>query len=226
MSRFATVDRTRAVHPPRRDVIRAVTLRGPVRNTPLEESHAEMRRDTTLRVVRRVLVWSVILLVVWWALTGTFIDKNPWLSAPLWWLVIGIVIAPLVDYLFTWGLHHERPATRFARQYLAVGVAVVVMIVMFILIFAFVPTSSWWMHLSGNYYIDATHDGAWLTNPQKLIAILLIVGFLVLAIIAYIKVLGAVVRGAWRNAMVWAALMPIGLIFAIGSSIAHNTHWS
>ena len=226
MSRFATVDRTRAVRPPRHDVIRRFTLRGPARNTPLDEGHAEMRRDSIQRVVRRVLIWSVVLLILWWALTGTLLAPNVFTSAPLWWMAIGILLAPLVDYVFTWGLYRERPVQRFAAQYLAVAVALVTMFVVFFVILAFVNTGAMWMSISGNYYVNATHDNAWLTSPQKFIAILLILGFVVLTIIAYISVLGAVVRGLWRRALVWAALVPVGLIFAIGNAVAHNNHWN
>lgn len=204
-----------------------------------DNSSAESIKDMLERNSRSMFGWTVVgvavgVLVFYWAYNGTLVAPNP-LASMAWWLVIGVLVAPLIGYVISVidvALQY-RPKERTFREHLAeaglnfvdymvvrmvaaVLVAVVMTVVWSVLILAYLPPNLW-VGLVGNHTAQIEGLGGLGTWIALILGALFLIGYLQL-------VRTLVVRPArvvfW--VILWTAFVIIGLLPAIGWSIMHG----
>lgn len=197
----------------------------PEMNSARDEAHAEMRAGTIKLVAIFTIVILVAILVIWPASTSTMVSRDLWGSGPIWLLLIGIALAPVVYYLYCWILEKERPKQAFLPDYFNVAVAIVVFLVVFIIIVATNTAAGAWMWTTNSYYLNVQSQNWNLADWHTAWAMVVIIGLGLAAIGAYLVLLWLIVKSSWKYVAIVAALVPVCLYLAIGSAMAHNANW-
>lgn len=192
-------------------------------NTARDEAHAEMRHETIRLVAICAFIGAIIVIVIWPAMSGTMISQDFWGSWPLWLLILGVILTPIIYHLYRRLLYRDRSPIDWAPDYMNVLVAVVVMLLTIFVILATNTAAGAWMAISGNHYVSSDQD--WTLFSWHGLAAILIALSGVAAIVCYVMLLRAIVFRSWPQVWPWALAVPLCLYFAIGSALAHNAHW-
>lgn len=174
--------------------------------------------------------------VCWNAFAGTLVAPNPFASAA-WWLVIVVLIAPLVGFVFyavdqllnEWRPDDEKFSIALKRigggflsyivlrEIVALIVAAVMVVAWSVLILLYIPANLW-VGLVGDPFAHTTGLGG--------AGAFIVVVFGLLFLLGYYQLIGTLIRKPEKKfsfwIILWAALVIVGLIPAIGWSVMHG----